>query len=1531
MALGMQDIFELKCLIRNIDIKLCARIESDEKQLLALVTRNRDVILHYSYGEFPIVLKRIQWFVTNNKNIQALCFDPTATWLLIICSDSSLHIVPFLSLVDRKQKVDCKWSISDLTHFFKPPQSPDCKPTSLVWWQTLDSNQNALVGYENGVIVLISLTDGRLISTCTVNETITELNLRHDNNLDACFLLINGISGHQWKLVLEQYPIGYVWPPELVNQSDETVQTRSHSWRQMGVDILISLMQRLVEKKNSKRDSASDTTSEASILSDSSHSGPELLPQFSNTFFSTQYVGDRHLFSAFYKPASVLTVHIVNSESEPLCKYKLPPNITEPLLNGKLIFTVNNERNLIQIVSSHLSDSKKDDDEFNPDSLIAQFSFENEKILKIFRLTDFAATKVKKCNEDKLFEMPKSIDDLHLKRTRVDTCLIVTMTAVYKVHIRVAPVKRFIHYIIDESDYERAEKIAHIFGLNTHQLLENCGDLFISRASYHSGIILYKQARTHLLKRVLKLALSADCKTLLKFINLCLNAGKVDMSVATKIHTGNLALMAYTELILRYGNSSRVSNIKDFMHFLRYEELYDQILAVNVACQAAQWKIVNVLAKTRGLLPEAVAAFGQILQSARAPRPTDEDFIYCISEPSLTQSLLLAPKSAEVIFRYIKTHVKIFPEDILRRFLLQLDPSQPSAIPLVSKLSRHQKLPSYSDSISDSSESESYNGDISIVRNLIETFIIVLVHLISKSDQFTYNLSYLKRVKGPDETHQDKLLDQFPDFQTLSCGYDHAAIVRNDMAFTMGVSNLGSLGVGPVLSQSSPPRLVNTLANLRVKVISVSCGRKHTLFLTDYGVYACGSNNYSQLGLGPNIQESPYPQMITDLSDVKIMQVVCGQYHSIALSADGYVYTWGWGIHGQLGHDSCNSEVYPRKLNFGKRIKQVAAGHAHSLILTEEGELYGFGSNAFGQLEISDKNSNKHTKPVRIHIRSDLLTPVEKVTSAYFHNVAVLQDQEVYTWGASPQEVRLVQSKHLKKGNGICAKVSENWRSAVNIYSGSDRGPIEQISVGYRHTAILHQGRILWGKNKDDELSPPHLQEQDILLNMQNYRFLHVSCGLDYTMAVDHMGRLLAWGSISMAQTLLGRSMNDSNEMKSNDCFLSANGGRRIFKVPSNIQGSSDLLPIEVPRIPSVTITFNPTDHNTILSKKFIPYSIIKIENRDASIQKVAENDFPFKDIRFAPKYILGQKTLQYVLETYYGLYDYDNILQVCLQEENYVAASRIAFIGGHYCDSLSFQLKAFKIHMGAYKTELEAFAKEYEMSSQNEHQKNYIEALKNINMINEKSDISQSNSFEPNSDTPIQLSSSSSLDSIRLWEEQEHQGGCESPCETGEADYRYTLSQLVQSLRNNHINQPISSVSKMMCESENDKEEFEIDNINIKNIVQMACQIIEFYLERISSTDNPILMQNILMLVIDFWLSSLLPVQLLEKVLLKNIEKYFYPLSIILFCKNFSSDSGDQISSGVEQKNSARFLKEFSTKFCLQLCLMVVENVNKT
>lgn len=96
-----------------------------------------------------------------------------------------------MSLVDKRQKIDCKWSVNDITFFPKHLNTPESKPLCAVWWQTLECNQNALVGYENGSIGLISLTDGRCLGSCAVNEAVTHLYLCQDNSLDSVSLLVS--------------------------------------------------------------------------------------------------------------------------------------------------------------------------------------------------------------------------------------------------------------------------------------------------------------------------------------------------------------------------------------------------------------------------------------------------------------------------------------------------------------------------------------------------------------------------------------------------------------------------------------------------------------------------------------------------------------------------------------------------------------------------------------------------------------------------------------------------------------------------------------------------------------------------------------------------------------------------------------------------------------------------------------------------------------------------------------------------------------------------------------------------------------------------------------------------------------------------------------------------------------------------------------------------------------------------------------------------------------------------------------------
>ena len=44
------------------------------------------------------------------------------------------------------------------------------------------------------------------------------------------------------------------------------------------------------------------------------------------------------------------------------------------------------------------------------------------------------------------------------------------------------------------------------------------------------------------------------------------------------------------------------------------------------------------------------------------------------------------------------------------------------------------------------------------------------------------------------------------------------------------------------------------------------------------------------------------PSLVRFPCPVVVRSVASGSRHSMALSTDGRIFTWGWGVQGQLGH-----------------------------------------------------------------------------------------------------------------------------------------------------------------------------------------------------------------------------------------------------------------------------------------------------------------------------------------------------------------------------------------------------------------------------------------------------------------------------------------------------------------------------------------------------------------------------------------------------------------------------------------------------
>ncbi|KAK3256813.1 hypothetical protein CYMTET_34075 [Cymbomonas tetramitiformis] len=99
--------------------------------------------------------------------------------------------------------------------------------------------------------------------------------------------------------------------------------------------------------------------------------------------------------------------------------------------------------------------------------------------------------------------------------------------------------------------------------------------------------------------------------------------------------------------------------------------------------------------------------------------------------------------------------------------------------------------------------------------------------------------------------------------------------------------------------------------NFDTRVAYVSAGWCHTAFLTDLGqLFTFGVGADGRLGHG-TMDDVAIPACVEACQDVTFRHVACGGAHSVAVSAEGEVYTWGKGI--SVGHGDGEDCLRPQK------------------------------------------------------------------------------------------------------------------------------------------------------------------------------------------------------------------------------------------------------------------------------------------------------------------------------------------------------------------------------------------------------------------------------------------------------------------------------------------------------------------------------------------------------------------------------------------------------------------------------------------
>ena len=188
--------------------------------------------------------------------------------------------------------------------------------------------------------------------------------------------------------------------------------------------------------------------------------------------------------------------------------------------------------------------------------------------------------------------------------------------------------------------------------------------------------------------------------------------------------------------------------------------------------------------------------------------------------------------------------------------------------------------------------------------------------------------------------------------------YHTLALTESGAVFSFGSGALGKLGHGDE-ADALLPRRIDALQAARA--LSVAAGPAHSVVLThDRRLLSFGGGGFGRLGLGDGHTRCT-PKVIDALDGVSVAGVSCAQHHTLVTCTAGLVYSCGNGRAGRLGHGDTRSQLVPKAIEAlrGRRVFAVAAGFQHSLVLVRSGgtgDVYSFGCGGHGQLGHGDED-----------------------------------------------------------------------------------------------------------------------------------------------------------------------------------------------------------------------------------------------------------------------------------------------------------------------------------------------------------------------------------------------------------------------------------------------------------------------------------------------------------------------------------------------------------------------------------------------
>ncbi|QVK16776.1 DUF5011 domain-containing protein [Mycoplasmatota bacterium] len=386
----------------------------------------------------------------------------------------------------------------------------------------------------------------------------------------------------------------------------------------------------------------------------------------------------------------------------------------------------------------------------------------------------------------------------------------------------------------------------------------------------------------------------------------------------------------------------------------------------------------------------------------------------------------------------------------------------------------------------------------------------------------------------------------------VSLGNNSSAITSEGRIYTWGYNGYGQLGDGTTTSRNTPTEITSKF-NLGVgeTIQELSLGCHHSSAITSEGkIFTWGRNNDSQLGDGTTTNKSTPTEITSNFNDVvvekiylpiseTIQKLSLGTYHSLAITSEGRIFTWGFNDYGQLGDGTTTARNTPTEItgNFnlgeGETITEVSLGYSNTSVITSEGRIFTWGCNNTSQLGDGTTTARYTPTEITSHFYLGDGETITKVSLGKYHSSAITSEGRIFTWGNN-------YYGQLGDGTTTARYTPTEITSHFNLGEGET---ITEVILGCTHSsAITSEGRIFtWGNNNYGQLGDGTTTNKSIPTEITigvGETITEVSLGYSHSSAITSEGRIFTWGMNYYGQLGDGTSIDKNIPIEITSNFI---------------------------------------------------------------------------------------------------------------------------------------------------------------------------------------------------------------------------------------------------------------------------------------------------------------------------------------------------------------------------------------------------------